>query len=109
MRHALSSASASTLGYNNTFTWSGPSGVLGCTGQRRVAPLYGGVQLVPNAVPFNPLIWCVAIEPGHDLGLGANQLTLDRPPSVCIQLRTLRNLERNQLHETRNSSMAHTP
>jgi hypothetical protein len=29
---------------NNTFTWSGPSGVLGCTGQRRVAPLYGGVQ-----------------------------------------------------------------
>jgi hypothetical protein len=23
---------------NNTFTWSGTSGVLGCTGQRRVAP-----------------------------------------------------------------------
>jgi hypothetical protein len=23
---------------NNTFTWSGPSGVLGCTGQRRIAP-----------------------------------------------------------------------
>jgi hypothetical protein len=24
---------------NNTFTWSGPSGVVGFTGQRRVAPL----------------------------------------------------------------------
>jgi hypothetical protein len=29
---------------NNTFTWSGPSVVLGCTGQRRGVPLYGGVQ-----------------------------------------------------------------
>jgi hypothetical protein len=26
---------------NNTFTWSGPSGVLGCIGQRRVAPATG--------------------------------------------------------------------
>jgi hypothetical protein len=25
---------------NNTFTWSGPSGVLGCTGQRPGGPLY---------------------------------------------------------------------
>jgi hypothetical protein len=46
----------------NTFTWSGPSGVLGCTGQRRVAPLYGGgwgCSQVPEtgdgclAVPLN--------------------------------------------------------
>jgi hypothetical protein len=26
---------------NNTFTWSGPSGVLDCTGERRVAPAVG--------------------------------------------------------------------
>jgi hypothetical protein len=26
---------------NNTFTWSGPSGVLDCTGQRRIAPAAG--------------------------------------------------------------------
>jgi hypothetical protein len=35
---------ASRSNNNNTFTWSGPSGVLGCTGQRRSAPPYGGVQ-----------------------------------------------------------------
>jgi hypothetical protein len=29
---------------NNAFTWSGPSGVLGCTGQRPGGPLYGEVQ-----------------------------------------------------------------
>jgi hypothetical protein len=27
---------------NNTFTWSGPSGVLDCTGQRPVGPAVGG-------------------------------------------------------------------
>jgi hypothetical protein len=32
------------LNNNSTFTLSGPSGVLGCTGQRRGAPLYGVVQ-----------------------------------------------------------------
>jgi hypothetical protein len=31
---------------NNTFTWSGPSGVLGCTGQRRGAPLSVVVHIV---------------------------------------------------------------
>jgi hypothetical protein len=33
---------------NDTFTWSSPGGVLGCTEQRRVAPLCGGVQ--PNTL-----------------------------------------------------------
>jgi hypothetical protein len=32
---------------NNTFTWSGPSGVLGCTGQRRKRRLRGGAYQVP--------------------------------------------------------------
>jgi hypothetical protein len=46
---------------NNTFTWSGPSGVLGCTGQRREAPPLGGVQPSTktsygcHAVPLNLL------------------------------------------------------
>jgi hypothetical protein len=29
---------------NNTFTWCGPSGVLGCTGQRPVGPAAGGCK-----------------------------------------------------------------
>jgi hypothetical protein len=33
--------SNNSINNNNTFTWSGPSGVLGCTGQRRVAPAAG--------------------------------------------------------------------
>jgi hypothetical protein len=44
---------------NSTFTWSGPSGVLGSTGQRRIAPLYGGVQ--PNTLNGRRLSRC-AIE-----------------------------------------------
>jgi hypothetical protein len=52
------------------FTWSSPSGVLDCSGQRPGGPEYGGVQPAPSSVPLNPLIWCVAIEPDHDLGLG---------------------------------------
>jgi hypothetical protein len=30
---------------NNTFTWSGPNGVVGFTGQRRVAPVAGEVHV----------------------------------------------------------------
>jgi hypothetical protein len=44
---------------NNTFTWSGPSEVLGCTGQRRGAPLYGRVQ--PSTLNGRRLSRC-AIE-----------------------------------------------
>jgi hypothetical protein len=47
------------LGNNtNTFTWSGPSGVLGCTGQRPEGRLRGGACQVPirsdgcHAVPL---------------------------------------------------------
>jgi hypothetical protein len=50
---------ASTEYYCCTFTWSGPSGVLGCAGQRRLAPLYGGVQ--PNTLDGRRLSRC-AIE-----------------------------------------------
>jgi hypothetical protein len=43
---------------NNTFTWSGPSGVLDCAGQRRVAPAAGWCKSFPggdgcHAVPLN--------------------------------------------------------
>jgi hypothetical protein len=46
---------------NNTFTWSGPSGVLGCTGQRPEGRLRGGAFQVSirsdgcHAVPLNLL------------------------------------------------------
>jgi hypothetical protein len=49
---------------NNTFTWSGPSGVIGCTGQRRLAPAAGWCKSFPrsdgcHAVPLNLLnrVW----------------------------------------------------
>jgi hypothetical protein len=32
---------------NNTFTWSGPSGVLGCTGQRRKRHYTGECSQTP--------------------------------------------------------------
>jgi hypothetical protein len=67
---------------NNTFTWSGPSGVAGCTGKRADARL-GSALLVPlssdgcHAVPLNPLIWCTARKPrrekDYDLGLGKGE------------------------------------
>jgi hypothetical protein len=49
-----------TLNNNNTFTWSGPSGVLGCTGQRPVAPAAGWCMPSTqcdgcHAVPLNLL------------------------------------------------------
>jgi hypothetical protein len=34
---------------NNTFTWSGPSGVLDCTGQRSVGQEPGGADRRPPA------------------------------------------------------------
>jgi hypothetical protein len=46
---------------NNTFTWCGPSGGLGCTGQRPRGPTAGGACQIPirsdgcHAVPFNLL------------------------------------------------------
>jgi hypothetical protein len=46
---------------NNTFTWSGPSGVLDCTGQRRVAPAEGMVHVRATVV---------AEEKDYDPGLG---------------------------------------
>jgi hypothetical protein len=33
---------------NDTFTWSGPNGVFGFTGQRRVAPAVGGLHYVKS-------------------------------------------------------------
>jgi hypothetical protein len=50
---------------HNTFTWSGPSGVLGCTEQRPLGRLRGGACQVPircvgrHAVPLNLLnrVW----------------------------------------------------
>jgi hypothetical protein len=42
---------------NNTFTWSGPSGVFGCTGQRPIGPAVGGASQGDGcrAVPLNLL------------------------------------------------------
>jgi hypothetical protein len=41
--------SSTRLRDNNTFAWSGPSGVPGCTGQRLRGPLYGVVHASPVA------------------------------------------------------------
>jgi ribonuclease HI len=38
---------------NNTFTWSGPSGVLGCTGQRPLGRVPGGADGSPLRVTGN--------------------------------------------------------
>jgi hypothetical protein len=37
-------ASSSKETNDNTFAWSGPSGVLGFTGERRMAPAVGGLH-----------------------------------------------------------------
>jgi hypothetical protein len=112
---------------NNIFTWSGPSGVLGCTRQRPVGPPSRGSAAKTqsdgcHAVPLNPLIrWATRnLRGGKDYDSGLRKgnlshtripLTLNRPSLVCIQLRT-RSLrvpekERSQLaRKLRNSSMA---
>jgi hypothetical protein len=50
--------------YNNTFTWSGPSGVFDCIGQRPIGPAAIWCQSIPgsdgcHAVPLNLLtrVW----------------------------------------------------
>jgi hypothetical protein len=62
-----------------TFTWSSPSGVLSCTGERPLGLVPGECSQAPksdgcHAVPLNPLIWCVTRKPrrekDYDLGLG---------------------------------------
>jgi hypothetical protein len=59
VRYFVANDEVEAANNNNTFTWSGPSGVLGCTGQRRVAPPAGGVQ--PNTLDGRRLSRC-AIE-----------------------------------------------
>jgi hypothetical protein len=101
-----------------------------CTGQRPVWPLIGMVRSVRlsdgcHAVPLNPLIRWMArnLRRGKDYDSGLRMgdeshtripLTLNRPPLVCIQLRTDRHWESpekemNQLAGYGGSLMAHTP
>jgi hypothetical protein len=60
---SLCSEGATLNNNNNTFTWSGPSGVLGFTGQRRIAPAAGW------CMPRRRLSRC-AIEPAELPGGG---------------------------------------
>jgi hypothetical protein len=70
---------------NKTFTWSGPSGVLGCTGQRPLGGVSGNGKKTPQGKILRP-----RFEEGWPIATHVSRLTLDRPSLVCLQLRTLR-------------------
>jgi hypothetical protein len=71
----------------NTFAWSGPSGVLGCTGQRRVAP-----------GPTRPLCAIEPIESPDSKKTSAEEkdydsvveLVIERPHAITSDLAALR-------------------
>jgi hypothetical protein len=112
---------------NNTFTWSGPSGVLGCTGQRPVGPRNHPSTRSScdgcHAVPLNLLFWWTTRESPRRKRITTQvwrrstnrhtrtPLTLNRSPLVCFQLRTLRWVlgnERSQLAMKRDSLLLAT-
>jgi hypothetical protein len=68
---------------NNTFTWSGPSGVLDCTGQRRVAPAaawcMSSTHSLETVVSLNRQgEKTSAEEKDYDLGFGRDALCITR-------------------------------
>jgi hypothetical protein len=92
---------------NNTFTWSGPNGAFGSTGQRRYAPAVGGLHetqvldcaIEPaDSVDYKKIPRGKRLRPKYREGdklSHAYSFALNRQPLVCLQLRTLRIRDRS--------------